>query len=121
FLVLHALLEAALGHVLVDLGAADLLAGAHHIHGRFLSALERAHHGVDHAVVDQRLQACGSFHVTSWGKGGGTQAGDRRRRAGVRERYTARPPTPWRSIHVRTDPTGPPRGRAGPMLTQRGR
>ncbi|MNT58113.1 hypothetical protein D3C72_1955300 [compost metagenome] len=42
FLVLHALLEAALGHVLVDLRAAHLVAAAYHVHGRFLAALERA-------------------------------------------------------------------------------
>lgn len=62
FLVLHALLETALRHVLVDLRAAHLVARAHRVHGRFLAALERAHHRVDHAVVDQRLQACGGLH-----------------------------------------------------------
>src|SRR5690606_28069124 len=99
FLVLHALLEAALGHVLVHLGAADLLARAHHVHGRLLAALERTHDGIDHAVVDQRLQACGSFHGTSEWKSRFDARWKTRigviRHAGVRERYTAPPLFPW--------------------------
>ena len=62
FLVLHALLEAALGHVLVDLGAAHLAAGVDHVHGGFLAALERSQHFIDDAVVDQRLQAQWGSH-----------------------------------------------------------
>ena len=62
FLVLHALLEAALGHVLVDLRAAHLTAAADHVDRRFLAALERPQHFVDDAVVDQRLQAWGCSH-----------------------------------------------------------
>ncbi|CEE56792.1 hypothetical protein XAC2852_130035 [Xanthomonas citri pv. citri] len=62
FLVLHARLETALRHVLVDLGAQDLGACAHHVDGCFLAALQWSQHFVDDAVVDQRLQAVGGFH-----------------------------------------------------------
>ena len=62
FLVLRALLEAALPHVAIDLGAADLRAGAHRVDRGFLAGLEGAEDFVDDAVVDQRLQAGGGFH-----------------------------------------------------------
>src|SRR5690606_4664878 len=61
-LVLDALLEAALCHVLVDLGAADLASGVHHVDRGLLAALERTQDRVDHAVFDQRLQAGGCLH-----------------------------------------------------------
>src|SRR3546814_13083462 len=61
-LVLHALLEAALRHVLVDLRAAHLAAAAHHVHGRLLAALEWAQDLVDDAIVDERLEGGGRFH-----------------------------------------------------------
>src|SRR3546814_2735030 len=61
-LVLHALLEAALRHVLVDLRAAHLAAAAHHVHGRLLAALEWAQDLVDEAIVDERLEGGGRFH-----------------------------------------------------------
>src|SRR3546814_10659081 len=56
FLVLHALLEAALRHVLVDLGATHLAAAVHDIDGGLLAALERAQDLVDDAIVDERLE-----------------------------------------------------------------
>jgi len=62
FLILHACLEAALRHVLVDLGAAHRVTAAHHVHRRFLAAFQRPDHRVDDAVVNQRLQALGSLH-----------------------------------------------------------
>ncbi|MCW0417499.1 hypothetical protein NB689_003253 [Xanthomonas sacchari] len=62
FLVLHAGLEAALRHVLVDLGAEHVVAGLDHVDRGLLAALERAQHAVDDAVVDQRLQARGDLH-----------------------------------------------------------
>src|SRR6185312_9444353 len=55
FLVLCALLETPLGHVAIDLRAANLRAGADQVDGGFLAALERAEHFVNHAIIDERL------------------------------------------------------------------
>src|SRR4051812_48342021 len=62
-LVLSALLETALAHVAIHLGAADLRASSHGVDGGFLAGLERTENFVDDAVVDQRLQAGRSFHA----------------------------------------------------------
>ena len=76
FLVLHALLETALGHVLVHLGAAHLATAAHDVDRRLLAALEWAQHFVDDAVVDQRLQAWGCSHgIPETGGGVGRSRG----------------------------------------------
>ena len=61
-LVLDALLETALGHVLVDLGAADVIASADYIDCCFLAAFERSHNPIDDAVVDQGLQTGWNLH-----------------------------------------------------------
>ena len=63
FLVLRALLEAALPHVAIDLGAADLAAGAHGVDRGFLAGFEGAEDFVDDAVVDERLEAGRGFHA----------------------------------------------------------
>jgi hypothetical protein len=62
FLVLGALLEAALRHVAIDLGTAQVRPRAHQVDGGLLAALERTDDFVDHAVVDQRLQAGRGLH-----------------------------------------------------------
>ena len=61
-LVGRELVEAAVLGVLVDLGAADLLAAGDHEDRRFLAALELSQDRIDPAVVDERLQALGGFH-----------------------------------------------------------
>src|SRR6185312_8321624 len=63
FLILGALLEAALGHVLVDLGTTHLVARAHDIDRRLLAAFQRSQDLVDHTVVNQRLQAVWGDHA----------------------------------------------------------
>src|SRR3546814_7796308 len=62
FLILHPCLKAALRHVLVDLGEQHLVTWTYHVHRCFLATLERAQHGIDHTIIDQRLQATGDFH-----------------------------------------------------------
>lgn len=49
-------------HFRPDLGAAQFVAAAHHVDRGFLATLELAHDGVDDAVVEQGLEASGSFH-----------------------------------------------------------
>ena len=61
-LVFRGLAETAFVGLLVDLGAAQLLATAHHVDRRFLAAHQRAQHFVDQAVLDQRLYAFGCLH-----------------------------------------------------------
>src|SRR5271169_4489724 len=61
FLVLGQLVKAPLLRFLVDLGAAQLPAAGDDVYRRFLAALEAAYHRVDHAVINQRLQALGDF------------------------------------------------------------
>ena len=61
--VVDRLAEAALVGFLVDLGAARLVAAAHHVDHRLLAAHQLAHDRVDQAFVDQRLQSLGWFHV----------------------------------------------------------
>src|SRR4029077_13219282 len=74
FLVLRALLEAALRNVAIDLGATNLPAAAYQVDRRFLPALERANDFVDHAIVDQWLQGGGCFHRSCWANcGNGAQ------------------------------------------------
>src|SRR5690606_17111841 len=122
-LVLHALLEAALRHVLVDLRAPHLVAAAHHVDGGLLATLERAQYLVDHAVVDQRLQAVGGLHgVLAWGPGHrpparaaylrrpGAAALSPRRAAGAPRWRGSKPnaarPRPMRAART-TDPASP--------------
>ncbi|MCY1426203.1 hypothetical protein D9M71_420190 [compost metagenome] len=62
FLVLGRLAEAALVGLLVDLGAAQLIAATHHIHGCFLAAHQRTQHLVDQAILGQWLKAFWCFH-----------------------------------------------------------
>jgi hypothetical protein len=61
--VVHRLPEAAVRGLLVDLGAAHLLAAADHVHGGFLAAHQLPDHGIDQTFVDQRLQTLRSFHA----------------------------------------------------------
>lgn len=61
FLVMRALLKASLCHVAIDLRAANLRAAADQVDGRFLATLERAEHFVNHAIIDEGLQAGGCF------------------------------------------------------------
>ena len=63
FLIGRALAETALLGVLVDLGAADLVAAADDIDGRFLAAHQLAQHLVDQAFDHQRLE---SLRVSSF-------------------------------------------------------
>jgi hypothetical protein len=56
---LHALLEASLRHILVDLRAPDVAAAADNVYLRFLAAFKRAQHFINDAVIDQRQQALG--------------------------------------------------------------
>src|SRR4029077_751720 len=58
-LVLRELVKPALLGLLVDLGAPHLAAAGDDVHRRLLAALEAAYYGIDHAVIDQRLQALG--------------------------------------------------------------
>src|SRR5579859_3716533 len=67
FLILHALLEAALCHVLVNLCAAYFVAAADNVYRRLFAALEWAQHFINDAVIDQRLQALGDLHGVSGG------------------------------------------------------
>src|SRR6187551_2945786 len=62
FLVFGEPVEAALGGVLVDLGAAYFLAAGHHEHGGFLAAAQAAHDGIDDSVFDQGLQLARRLH-----------------------------------------------------------
>ena len=62
FLVFHGLAETALVGFLVDLGAAQLVAAAHHIYRCFLSAHQRSQHLVDQAILDQRFESFRRFH-----------------------------------------------------------
>ena len=62
FGVVHRLPEAAVGGFLVNLGAARLVAAAHHIDHGFLAAHELANHRVDQALFNKGLQSGGSFH-----------------------------------------------------------
>ena len=62
FLVLRALLETALTHVAVHLGAADLVAGAHGVDRGFFTGFQGAEDFVDDAIVDEWLQAGRGFH-----------------------------------------------------------
>jgi hypothetical protein len=55
FLVLCPLLEAALRHILVDFGTANLRSAAHGENRSFLAAFQLARHGIDDAVVQQLL------------------------------------------------------------------
>src|SRR5690606_37839599 len=61
-LVLHRLAEAALVRLLVDCGAAQLIAAANDVDVRLLAAQQGAHHLVHQAVVHQGLYAFGGFH-----------------------------------------------------------
>lgn len=58
---MRALLKASLCHVAIDLRAANLRAAADQVDGRFLATLERAEHFVNHAIIDEGLQAGGCF------------------------------------------------------------
>src|SRR5690606_33464793 len=74
------------------------------------------------SITPSSISACSPAGVFMAPRGSGrARAGGRRRRAGERERYTARPRPPLRAVHVQPDPTGPARGRTGPVLAQRGR
>src|SRR3546814_17741264 len=61
-LVLHALLEAALRHVLVDLRAAHLAAAAHHVHGRLLAALRSDERRVGKELVSSCRSRLQRYH-----------------------------------------------------------
>ncbi|MNC07698.1 hypothetical protein D3C75_552540 [compost metagenome] len=62
FLIDHGLLEAALGGLFIDFGAADLVAAAHHIDVGFFAAHQPADDIVDQAVINQRLDSIWNFH-----------------------------------------------------------
>jgi hypothetical protein len=40
------------------------VAAPHDVHGRLLAALQRPEHLIDHAFVNQLLQALGGFHAS---------------------------------------------------------
>jgi hypothetical protein len=54
--------KAAIFGFLVDLGAAQLVAAGDDEYRCLFAALEAPHDRIDHAVVDERLQALGNFH-----------------------------------------------------------
>ncbi len=62
--VVDRLAEAALVGFLVDLGAARVVAAAHHEDHRFLAAHELAHDGIDHAVFDQGKESLRGFQAS---------------------------------------------------------
>ncbi len=62
FLIDHGLLEAALGRLFIDFGAADLVAAAHHIDVGLFAAHQPADDVIDQAVINQRLDSIWNFH-----------------------------------------------------------
>ena len=62
FLILGSLAKATFVGFLVDLGAAQLVAAAHHINRCFLAAHERSQHLVHQAVFDQGFNTFGRLH-----------------------------------------------------------
>jgi hypothetical protein len=60
--VVDRLAKAAVGGFFINLGAQRLFAAAHHVDDRFLAAHQLAHHGVDEAFFNQRLQSFRRFH-----------------------------------------------------------
>ena len=88
-LVVHRLLEAALGGLLVHLGALHPVAAADHIDVRLFAAHQPADHFVHQAVVDQGLYPFRGFHAAliryspmagiPWWRGWFTALGRRRR------------------------------------------
>ena len=63
FGVVHRLAKTSFGGFLVDLGAARVVANAHHVHHGFLAAHELPHNRVDQAFFYQGLQSLGWFHA----------------------------------------------------------
>ena len=61
-LIDHGLLEAALGRLFIDFGAADLVATAHHIDVGLFAAHQPADDLIDQAVINQRLDSIWNFH-----------------------------------------------------------
>jgi hypothetical protein len=61
-LILGQLVKPPVLSLFVYLGAAQSAAAVHDVNRGLLTALQTTHDGIDHAVVDQRLQALGDFH-----------------------------------------------------------
>ena len=64
FLILHARLETTLTEILVHLGATNLVAATHDVYGRFLATFQRPEHLINHAFLNQFLQALGGLHAS---------------------------------------------------------
>src|SRR5204862_8321891 len=62
-------------HVAADLRALHVRPRAHEINHRLLAALERADDFVDHAIIDQGLQASGCLHESLIGYSGTARLG----------------------------------------------
>src|SRR5271166_7066528 len=65
-LILRQLVKPTILSLFVDLGASQFAAAGHDEHRCLLAALEAPYHRINHAVVDQRLQALRGFHSASW-------------------------------------------------------
>src|SRR5690606_36106984 len=74
------------------------------------------------SITPSSISACSPAGVfmAPRGEWSGEGRGPAPARRGARTIHCA-PPTPIGAVHVQPDPTGPTRGRTGPMLAQRGR